>query len=71
MHAQNIEERMNICKRCPIFSPMDERCNSRLWINPDTNEVSTSFRTGFVRGCGCIVSVKVKNSLNHCVAGKW
>ena len=21
--------------------------------------------------CGCIVSVKMKNMTNHCVAGKW
>ena len=62
---------MNICKKCPIFSPNDERCNSRLWLNPNTNEVSTISKPGFIRGCGCILSVKIKNKLNHCIAGKW
>ena len=71
MHVQNIEERRNICNECPIYNPSRGTCNPKLWVNPDTNEVSTTPKSGFIRGCGCIVSVKMKNMTNHCVAGKW
>ena len=71
MHVQNIEERERICKACPIFNPIDEKCNSRLWLNPDTDEVSTTPKPGFIRGCGCILPVKIKSLVSHCIAGKW
>ena len=71
MREQSIEERKKICDKCPIYNPTEGTCNSRLWLNPNTNEVSTYNKTGFVRGCGCIVSVKMRNLLNHCIAGKW
>ena len=69
MKELNTDERLEICKKCPIYN--NDRCNSNLWINPDTNEVSTYARIGYVRGCNCIMHVKAKNKNNHCVAGKW
>ena len=69
MKEFSIDERLAICKKCPIFN--NGRCNSNLWINPDTNEVSTYAKIGYIRGCNCIISVKAKNRNNHCVAGKW
>ena len=69
MKEFNIEERLAICRKCPIFN--HGKCNSNLWINPNTNEVSTYARIGYVRGCNCIISIKAKNPINHCVAGKW
>lgn len=71
MHVQNINDRMRICNECPIYSPSNGRCNSRLWINPETDEVSTKPKAGFIRGCNCVVRVKMKNLNAHCVAGKW
>ena len=71
MNALTINDRLAICKRCPIFSPTGRRCNSSLWINPDTNEVSTYPKSGFIRGCNCIIDIKAKNPNNHCIAGKW
>ena len=71
MHVQNIEERQKICNECPIYNPSKQVCNPDLWVNPDTNEVSTHAKTGYVRGCGCLLSSKIKNLSNHCVAGKW
>ena len=71
MKEFSINERMAICNRCPIYNPNENRCNSRLWINPDTDEVSTIAKSGFVRGCGCAMKYKVSNPSNHCVAGKW
>lgn len=71
MQGLNIEERLAICKKCPIYEPTRGRCNSNLWLNPDTDEVSTYARIGYIRGCNCIISIKAKNEYNHCVAGKW
>jgi hypothetical protein len=71
MNVFNIEERFEICKKCPIYEPNKQRCNSNLWINPDTNQISTTYKNGYVRGCGCYISVKAKNRNNHCIAGKW
>lgn len=70
MKGLSINERLAICKKCPIYS-IDGRCNSKLWLNPNTDEVSVNPRIGFIRGCNCIVSVKARNLNNHCVAGKW
>lgn len=69
MKESSINDRLAICKKCPIYT--NRRCNSSLWINPDTDEVSTYARIGFVRGCGCFSEVKARNTYNHCVAGKW
>lgn len=71
MRVQNIKEREIICKRCPIYNPTRAICNPKLWINPQTNEVTTSAKAGFIKGCGCHVLVKMKNLSAHCVAGKW
>ena len=71
MKESIIKEREQICKSCPIFSPDRQICNPKLWINPDTNEVSTYSKSGYIRGCGCIVLRKLRNLSNHCVAGKW
>ncbi len=67
----NIEERLKICKECPIFSPNRGICNPKLYLNPETNEVTTVSKTGYVKGCGCAIYFKAKNINNHCNAGKW
>ena len=71
MQGLNIDEREQICRKCPIFNPTDVTCNSRLWIDPDTDEVSTTQKSGYIRGCGCILKFKWVNLSNHCIAGKW
>lgn len=71
MNVQNIEERRKICESCPIYNPVSGTCNSKLWINPNNNEVSSVAKSGFVRGCGCFISTKIKGTSNHCIAGKW
>ena len=71
MHVQNIEQRKEICLKCPIYNIYKATCNPKLWINPDTNDVSTSAKSGYIRGCGCHVLIKMKNLNAHCIAGKW
>ena len=42
---------MKICRKCPIFKDvLGGICNSKLWLNPDTNEVSTEPKPGFFVG---------------------
>ena len=70
-NVQTINNRLNICKQCPIYSPNRGICNPKLWLNPSTNEVSISNKEGYFRGCGCNVIIRSKNLNNHCIAGKW
>lgn len=79
-HANNIlglnvnlkEKRMEICKRCPLYSPkLGGVCNSRLYLNPETNKVSVSFKKGYMRGCGCVLPAKTTLPDAKCIAGKW
>ena len=71
MKEFNINERLAICNKCPIYNPNTGRCNSKLWINPKTDDVSIHARIGYIRGCNCIIKIKAKNIYNHCIAGKW
>ena len=71
MHVQNTEQRKEICLKCPIYSSFTQKCNPKLWINPDTDDVSTKPKAGYIRGCGCYILVKMKNLNAHCIAGKW
>ena len=71
MNVQNIEERWKICEECPIYNSSSKVCNSNLWINPDTNEVSTHSKVGYIQGCGCLLSSKIRNLSNHCIIGRW
>ena len=71
MRELNIESRRNICKICPIYSPSRDVCSSSLWLNPETNDVSTYRKSGYIRGCGCHISLKTRNPNSRCIAGKW
>nr|DAT90374.1 MAG TPA: hypothetical protein [Caudoviricetes sp.] len=75
--AFNINEdlrsaRIQICKKCPLYSPdFGGYCNSKLWLNPRTNQISDIEMLGWIRGCGCRLEAKTRNPNNHCNAGKW
>ena len=71
MRGLSTEERLAICRKCPIYNKLKDRCSSSLWINPNTDDISTYAKAGYIRGCNCIISVKARNPINHCVAGKW
>lgn len=71
MQELSIDERRKICEACPIYSPVRGLCNPKLWFDPNTNEVSTTAKAGYIRGCGCHILIKMRNKANHCVAGKW
>lgn len=66
--------RMNICKKCPLYKNkylVFPICNSNLYLNPKTNDVSTSPKDGYIRGCGCSLEYRTNNPKIHCVCGKW
>ena len=66
------KHRLEICKKCPIYSiEWGGICNRKLWINPDTNEVSLKFKDGYVQGCGCRLLAKTTLPNAKCIAGKW
>jgi hypothetical protein len=68
---EEIERRYNICLVCPICDQEDGVCNSHLYLNPENNDVSTTPKEGYIKGCGCILENKIKNKTNHCPAKKW
>lgn len=71
MKEFSIEKRKEICMNCPIFNPDNYTCNSKLYLNPKTDEVSISKKPGFTRGCGCFLKMKWQGPFNHCIVNKW
>lgn len=66
------EERFEICKKCPLYSiKYGGICNNKLYVNFETNDVSTEPLEGYVNGCGCILSSKLKNPNQICHLGRW
>ena len=64
-------DRESICRKCPICDMANWVCNSKLYLNPKTNDISTVAKDGFIKGCGCNLTYKIKNPNKHCPAGKW
>ena len=66
------EKRLRICYACPIYSPkFGGVCNSDLWLNPNTEDVSLYKQDGYFRGCGCRLGAKTRVQDAECPAGKW
>lgn len=68
------EARLRICKKCPLYkvsSLLGEICNSKLWYNPNTGDVSIDKKDGYVRGCGCRLRAKTTIYNATCPAKKW
>ena len=65
------EQRLAICNECPLFIRGKEICNPALWMNPETQETSGKAKSGFIRGCGCLISRKARQPGSHCHVGLW
>lgn len=66
------EKRLKICHECPLYTPKyGGICNERLWLNPDTGDVSSEKQVGYKNGCGCKLSFKVNNIDSKCPLDKW
>lgn len=64
------EQRLRICKQCPLYS-LNGTCNRKLYLNPKNGDVSTMQKSGYKKGCGCIINRKVKQKDAKCPVGKW
>ena len=67
--------RREICKKCPLYHINNfwgwAECNSKLWLNPETKDVSTKEKAGYVKGCNCRIEAKITVPNEHCPAKKW
>lgn len=66
--------RMKICKDCKLYKKDDlfgPICNSKLYINPKTNETTSTKKDGFFKGCGCMLKSKTRVKNAKCPINKW
>ena len=65
--------RLTICERCPLYKMTiaGPICNSKLWLDAETGDVSLNNKPGYKRGCGCRILAKATLSTASCPAGKW
>lgn len=66
-----INRRQEICNHCPIHLEKDNICDAYSYLNPKTMEKSNKPKKGFIKGCGCALSFKIKNINSKCIAGLW
>lgn len=71
MIPEYVTKRTIICRKCPICDNEREICNAHLYLNPDTKDVSTESKEGYIKGCGCHLKWKIANIKSKCPAGKW
>ena len=67
------ETRLQICEKCPLYKKnvLGGLCNPRLWLNPETMEVSNSRKDNFYKGCGCRLQAKTRDVKAHCTTKQW
>lgn len=66
------KNRLKICYSCPLYSnKLGGICNSKLWLNVNTGDVSTTAKPGYVRGCSCRLNAKTRLANATCPASKW
>ena len=64
--------RLAICLKWPLYKNfLGGQCNPRLWLNPNTNEISNKRLDGFYKGCGCRLQAKTREVTSACPAKKW
>lgn len=66
------ENRLKICYSCPLYSSkLGGICNSNLWLNIDTEDISDIPKDGYKNGCGCRLRAKTKVPNEVCPLNKW
>jgi len=67
-------ERIAVCHKCKLLKRdriFGEICNSTLFLNPRTNELSPIPKPGFKNGCSCVLGSKCRVLDEQCPLGKW
>ncbi len=67
----NPDKRLDICESCPLFVSDTGVCNPGLWMNPNSMETSHKAKAGYVKGCGCLITRKIRQPNSHCHLGRW
>ena len=66
------DRRLKICEHCGIYNKDYDLCSGDLYINPKNNDVSLEPKSGYIKGCGCLLQArKIPNEKAHCPAKKW
>lgn len=66
------QQRLQVCYSCPLYtSRLGGLCNDRLWLNPNTGDVSIDKKEGYKRGCGCRLLAKTRIPTASCPLNKW
>ena len=65
--------RLAICSNCPLYvdSIIGKRCDNTTFLNPKTGEISKKAKSGFFKGCGCVMQSKARLKNVKCPLGKW
>lgn len=64
--------RLAICMKCPLYlDQFGGICNSTLYYNPETEDVSEKRKDGYYAGCGCRLRAKTTLKNENCPVGKW
>lgn len=67
-----LQERLKICKKCSLFlNTLGGICNPKLYLDPKTEDVSTTYKNGYKKGCGCRINAKARLVNEHCPNDKW
>jgi hypothetical protein len=67
-------KRLEICRDCKLWKDdkvFGEVCNSKLYLNPKTNDISITKIKGYIKGCGCLLELKTRVPKATCIIKKW
>lgn len=68
------KKRIVICKECGLYNKdgvFGPECNNKIFLNPITNEISNIPKSGFYKGCSCVLSSATRVIDKKCPVGKW
>lgn len=70
---KNISQaRLAVCNQCPLkLNVLGGICNSNMWLNTETGDVSIIPKDGYKNGCGCRLKAKTTLPNAVCPTGKW
>lgn len=65
--------RLKICSKCPLYKKtvVGPICNSKIWLDVKTGEISLEKKDGYKNGCGCRLDAKTTLPNAFCPVGKW
>lgn len=67
-----VQIRLKICKECPLYSNnYGGQCNPKLYMNPETKDVSVEKKDGYYKGCGCRLLSKTTLPEASCPLKQW